>query len=432
MLGADRAAAAIGMLAAVSHRLVDVELAEPIGGVALGSDDGIAVRVHRRGRIVGYVLQRLAPGSVLDAAALDTAIARGASVDIARAAIEDELRGWTPATVDPPGPSITVAVCSRNRAPRLARCLASILAAAADRTGVDVVVVDNAPDDDSTRELVEATPGVRYVCEPLPGLDFARNRAVACGTGDVLAFVDDDVVVDEDWIRALRVAFSDHPEVGCVTGLVLPFAVGTDAQVRFEQRGGFRRGFIRQRYQGPSDPHDPLFPFGAGRFGAGCNMAFRRSVLVELGGFDDALDTGPPLPGGGDLDIFFRVLRAGNALVYEPRAIVCHEHRDDHRGLRRQYWSWGTGYLAFLGKCWRLPEDRPTVVAVARWWLRYEVKLFVKAVLGREGMTVDLAAAELLGGVVGAAGGYGRSEARVAAIRAGHRSPGHPVPPCNR
>ncbi|MGZ4715159.1 MAG: hypothetical protein ACXWCB_00505, partial [Acidimicrobiales bacterium] len=59
--------------------------------------------------------------------------------------------------------------------------------------------------------------------------------------------------------------------------------------------------------------------------------------------------------------------------------------------------------------------------ALARWWLAYEARLLAKGVLGRGGMTVDLAAAELVGGVVGAAGGYARSERRIEALRAGHR-----------
>ncbi|MGZ4708613.1 MAG: glycosyltransferase family 2 protein [Acidimicrobiales bacterium] len=404
----------------MSRRLLDVEVTEPFDGLAAGVDDGFAVRVRCGGRIVGYVLQRVGPGRAVDAAELDAIMAREAGADVARAVIEDELRSRMD-LIALAEPTITVAVCSRNRSARLARCLASILQAVSGEPRIEVLVVDNAPDDDSTMRLVDGLDGVRYVREPLPGLDFARNRALAESKSDVLAYVDDDVVVDPRWIRGLRLAFNDHPDAGCVTGLVLPLELRTEAQVRFEQRGGFRRGFTRLRFEGPVDATDRLFPFGAGRFGAGCNMAFRRSVLEALDGFDDALDTGPPLPGGGDLDIFFRVLRAGYPLIYEPTAIVCHEHRDQHRDLRRQYWSWGTGMSAFLGKCWRRPEDRATIAALARWWLAYEARLLAKGVLGRGGMTVDLAAAELVGGVVGAAGGYARSERRIEALRAGHR-----------
>ena len=66
-------------------------------------------------------------------------------------------------------------------------------------------------------------------------------------------------------------------------------------------------------------PDDPVYPYGPGRFGAGCNMAVRRDVARRLGGFDEALDTGPPLPGGGDIDLFHRVLRQGLPLAVNPK-----------------------------------------------------------------------------------------------------------------
>jgi GT2 family glycosyltransferase len=396
--------------------MLDIDLVHRPAAIDLEGRGGVAVRVRRHGRIVGYVLRAIEGGGVLAAEAVDDLLARGAAVDIVREALERELRGDLVPGAG--GPSMTVAVCTRDRAERLRRCLASVRRAATDRTGVEVVVVDNAPSDGSTRAAVEELGDVRYTSEPRAGLDFARNRAVAEAQGELLAFVDDDVVVDEGWVDAVRQAFLDQPDAGCVTGLVLPYAVDTEAQVRFEQRGGFRRGFERLRHVGPDAPGDRIFPFGAGRFGAGCNMAFRLSALRELGGFDEALDTGPPLPGGGDLDIFFRVLRAGGVLVYEPRAVVFHEHRRDMVGLRRQYRSWGEGFTAFLGKCWQVPEDRPRVIATAAWWARYEARLVALGVLGREGLTPALALAEAGGGVLGALGGYRRSRRRVAAIDA--------------
>ena len=80
---------------------------------------------------------------------------------------------------------------------------------------------------------------------------------------------------------------------------------------------------------------------------------FAGNVVRELGGFDDALDTGAPLPGGGDLDMFYRIIRAGHALVYEPSALVFHRHRRKMKELRRQYWSWGLGFMSFAAKSYR-------------------------------------------------------------------------------
>jgi len=113
---------------------------------------------------------------------------------------------------------ITVVVCTRDRAPSLARCLASL--ARLDPPAAEVLVVDNAPRDGSTREAVAATP-FRYVREERPGLDNARNRGIAEARGDIIAFTDDDVEVDPRWIGALATAFQD-PGIAGVTGRVLP------------------------------------------------------------------------------------------------------------------------------------------------------------------------------------------------------------------
>ena len=314
---------------------------------------------------------------------------------------------------------MSVVCCTRDRPDQLAECLDS-LAVARRNAGfrVEVLVVDNAPATEATRLLIADRGDVNYVLERRPGLDFARNRAFRTAVGDIVAFVDDDVEVDPHWLTELHRTFVEHPDAGCVTGQVLPYEVRSSAQLRFELRGGFRREFKVRRYQGAVDPEDPLFPFGAGIFGAGCNMAFRRVALESIDGFDEALDTGPPLPGGGDLDAFFRVLRAGMPLIYEPRSIVHHKHRRDHASLRHQYRTWGMGYLAFLVKCWSEPADHRGISKMVAWWFGYELRQLVKGALGRNGMTLDLATAELWGGIIGIGGEYGRSKRRVALIKA--------------
>src|SRR5690348_9913012 len=93
---------------------------------------------------------------------------------------------------------------------------------------LEILVVDNAPSSDATRDLVSARyPRVNYVVEPRPGLDWARNRAISAASGEILAYTDDDVVVDPGWVRALARAFAEDPEAMAVTGLVVPFELET-------------------------------------------------------------------------------------------------------------------------------------------------------------------------------------------------------------
>jgi glycosyltransferase involved in cell wall biosynthesis len=300
----------------------------------------------------------------------------------------------------------------------LERCLRSLIAIRADHAAdprrFEILVVDNAPPDPSTRSLVAGFEDVRYTCEPVPGLNVARNRALREASGEIVAFLDDDVVVDRGWLRGLEETVADEPGVGLVTGNVLPYELETEAQITFERRGGFGRGFETRLYVGNRLPENVHYPLGSGIFGAGCNMAVRRDLVIGLGGFDEALDTGPPLPGGGDLDIFYRVARSDRPVVYEPSMLVFHRHRRERRALRRQYRSWGEGLMAYLVKTYRCePSERRRIRALMAWWARYQLRALRRSFRRRTPGSPDLVLAELAGGVVGLAGSYGRSLRRM-------------------
>lgn len=147
-------------------------------------------------------------------------------------------------------------------------------------------------------------------------------------------------------------------------------------------------------------------------------MAFRREVLLKIGGFDEALDTGAPLPGGGDLDIFYRVIRAGYPLVYEPQYLVYHQHRREYAKLRRQYWSWGLSLMAFAVKSYHSdPSHRALLVRLVGWWLKDQLRQFKSSLKGSHVLPPDLLLAEIWGSIVGLLGEYPRSLRRVEKIR---------------
>ncbi len=399
------------------YRLLDLDLDHPLPAVTLAAaEDGVAVLVRRGGQPLGFWMEPRPAGSDVSAAELSERAASEVSADVVRHAAAAEVDTDDPAAP----PSVTIAVCTHGRPERLARCLGAIqaLRVPAGASAPDVLVVDNAPPDERTRALVDRAPGVRYAREPRTGLDFARNRAIQEATGRWLAFLDDDVVADPGWLEGLAQAVAVHPDAAAVTGLVLPFALETEAQILFEQSGGFRRGFRPLRYRGSTLPGNRLYPTGPGIFGAGANMAFRLDALRAIGGFDEALDTGAPLPGGGDLDIFYRVIRSGEPLVYWPAALVFHEHRRELDALRQQYHSWGTGFMAFVTKAYRTdPPQREKLRAMVGWWFRNQLRQLRASARGRHALPPAMLLAELRGGVQGLAGEYGRSQRRVARIR---------------
>lgn len=403
--------------AIMSYAIVQLEVTDPLPSVTLTAErSGIALIVRRCDRLVGYLLKPLATPCTLTPDDLAVWLAATLAPKLLQEALRAEL-------VPPPDlshfPSLSVAVCTKDRPDNVERLLRSLLPLqrAEEQPQFEILIVDNAPSDDRTQTLVAAYPRVRYVREPKAGLNFARNCALHTATGELLAFLDDDVTVDRQWLHGLWEAWAENPDAGAFTGLVLPYELATSAQILFEQRGGFGRGFEKIRY-GQVLPGNPLYPCGAGIFGAGCNMAFRRQVLLDLGGFDEALDTGKPLPGGGDLDSFYRVIRAGYPLVYEPQYAVYHQHRRELSQLRHQYWTWGLGFMAFVVKSMRTdPAMRGKLVRLIRWWVGDQCWQLGQSLSGHHVLSPSMILAEMWGGIVGLWGEYDRSQQRVAAIR---------------
>jgi GT2 family glycosyltransferase len=302
-----------------------------------------------------------------------------------------------------PLPTVTVAVCTRDRTAALRRCLDSLNLV--NYPGLELIVVDNAPSDDSTARLVHEYPNVRYISEPRPGLDWARNRAILEAHGEIIAYTDDDVVIDPNWISALAAVFAQEPDVMAVTGLVVPYELETNAQILFEQDLGFGRGFRRKWYRADCKQNRRIAKIhgGVGKFGTGANMAYRRDLVARIGFFDPALDMGTPTNGGGDIDMFFRVIKEGYALVYEPSAVVRHVHRRDPEGLRLQMFSWGTGFSSYvIRNSLAYPHEAVGFLRFGlRWFWRRSIRRLLVSLLRPSRSTRSLILAEMWGFLIG-------------------------------
>jgi glycosyltransferase involved in cell wall biosynthesis len=244
----------------------------------------------------------------------------------------------TAATAAPSLP-VSVVVCTRDRTDSLARCLRSILELS--QSPVEVLVVDNAPGSEATRELVSRMPGMRYVREERPGLDVARNAAIRSSTGAVIAFTDDDATVHRNWTVQLQKAFR-RPAVMAVTGLVLPAELETEAQCIFEEHWGFNRGYRRRVFDGDFLARTLGRGAPVWQIGAGANMALRREAFDRVGGFDERLDAGAA-GCSGDSELWYRLLAAGHECAYEPTAVVFHRHRREMKALQRQIFAYMRG-----------------------------------------------------------------------------------------
>jgi hypothetical protein len=241
-----------------------------------------------------------------------------------------------------------------------------------DYPDYETVVVDNRrsiPVDDPLPSLLAERPWVRVVRESRPGISAARNAGVQNSSGDIIAFTDDDVRVDRNWLRALGARFALDSSLRAVTGLILPAELESPAQVWFERyyggfgaersfealtiepdttRGSLLRGSrVRARdVAGTTVKHFAVY--GIGTYGAGANMAFRRSAFEAIRDFDVALGVGTPARGGEDLAALIDVLWTGGSMGYEPAAFVHHRHRREYDELVHQLDGYGLGFGAML------------------------------------------------------------------------------------
>ena len=249
-------------------------------------------------------------------------------------------------------PFVSVIISTRDRPEAFQACLRSLMAL--HYPHYEVIVVDNAPTTSATADHIEQmyadVPQVRYIREDRPGLSIARNCGIEAAKGEILAFTDDDVVVDAYWLVELVRGFRVAENVACVTGLVLPLELETLAQFWFEEYGGFSKGFTRLVFDMKENrPEQPLHPYMSGRFGSGASMAFTTAFLHSVKGFDPTLGAGSKT-GCEDSAAFFQVIIRGHKLVYESKAFLYHLHRRDYIALQKQIHNYGLGFTAQLTK----------------------------------------------------------------------------------
>ena len=271
---------------------------------------------------------------------------------------------------EPPLVSVVVATC--RRAERLLRTLRTL--AAQTYPHFEALVVDNCPSEPGAEKAVQALgdPRFRHLVEATPGASRARNLGVRAARGEVVACTDDDVDADPDWLGNLAVPFYEDPGIACVTGLILPASLDSEAEQLFEQFGGFAKGYSARTFSGTDTEHGPLYPYNAGLFGSGASAAFRRDALLAVGGFPVDLGPATTARGGEDLDVYLSLLFAGHRLRYEPAAVVRHEHRIGRKALAHQIHSYGIGLSAMVTKrVLASPAERRAVLRALPAAVRY-------------------------------------------------------------
>jgi glycosyltransferase involved in cell wall biosynthesis len=235
----------------------------------------------------------------------------------------------------PAAVSVSVVVATRNRCERLAEAMGA-LARSVVPPGLtwELVVVDNGSTDGTADLLARAASELplRSVHEPVPGLSVARNTGLGATRGRIIAFTDDDCLVDSQWLATLWREFERDAALAGVGGRVELY----DPR---DRPVSIRISRSRMPFTSPVQLSE-LF--------IGCNMAFRRHVIDLVGEFDPTLGAGTPVGSGEDLDFLYRAFRRGFKLVYVPEMLVHHNHgrrTDAEVGRLRRSYGRGRGAL---------------------------------------------------------------------------------------
>ncbi len=256
----------------------------------------------------------------------DAAAAAGLEVEEAKsfldALVQRGIASYWPA-LPAELPVVSIVVPVRNRAADLRECVTSLLALDYPADRLEIIVVDDASDDD-TLEVVACLP-VRVVRQSRQsGPAACRNVGARVARGEILAFTDSDCVVDPDWLTSLVSYFSD-PQVGAIGGLIEPYSLESVID-RYE---AVNASLYMGRDEGEVRPNSriPFLPTA--------NLLVRRTIWQQVGGFDE------DFPIGEDVDLVWRVRDAGYRVRYVPRGRVRHKYRGTLRAyiIRRAFYG---------------------------------------------------------------------------------------------
>lgn len=237
---------------------------------------------------------------------------------------------------------VSVVICTRNRSEDLRICLEHLKNQ--ECLPLEIIVIDNAPSDDATEQLVKNYPEVKYHKEPRPGLDIARNTGARMAKSPIVAYMDDDVKPHPQWIFHVKESFDD-PAVMAMTGLVIAAELETESQQIFEKHWSFNRGYHDKYYNKQFFSAHLLNGPPVWEIGAGANMAFRKCIFDQVGYFDERLDVGAA-GCNGDSEMWFRILSKNGTIHYNPRAVSFHHHRKEIKQLKKQIFYYMRGFAA--------------------------------------------------------------------------------------
>jgi len=252
---------------------------------------------------------------------------------------------------------ISIVVCTYNRSESLIKTLESIQKLTMpDHIKWELIIVNNNSSDDTEKIIKEfindCSCNIKYCFEKAQGLSYARNHGIEKASGMIIAFTDDDVVVEPDWLRNIFNAFQEHNNLWCVGGKILPvWSMPRPSWLCDKLLSALAMLDLGNEIKVLIMP--TLW---------GANMAFRTQVFSIYGNFDTSLGrTKDKLYVGEETAIIKSLIKDGKRVLYYPFAVVHHAvemDRINKRYFRKWYFDVGElkGYTTpFKGKYFIIP-----------------------------------------------------------------------------
>jgi glycosyltransferase involved in cell wall biosynthesis len=219
---------------------------------------------------------------------------------------------------------ISIIIPTYNRPDRLKRCLKSIVRQKFPKEDFEVIIIDDGSEQDN-KSVVDEFCGemdLAYMKRERKGPAASRNEGLKNANASIVAFTDDDCVLDEGWLSAIHEGFERYPEVSCLKGKTLAF-----------EPSEFARACEKYIY-------------GSKKSHATNNIAYRKEIFDDIGGFDTRYRDAA----GEDVDLKWRFLQAGYKRLYLENMVACHPHEDSMPLFKNKCYRVGNGLGVFVKK----------------------------------------------------------------------------------
>jgi glycosyltransferase involved in cell wall biosynthesis len=235
---------------------------------------------------------------------------------------------------------ISLIICTYNRAQLLKETIDSFFQMEIPKdTSYELIIVDNNSSDETktvVNEFIKGNPHkIRYIYESKQGLNYARNRGIIESSGEIIAFTDDDIEFDKDWIKEILKTFKDFPDAWSMGGKIIPIFKDDKPEWISDNLMGIY-GYMN-RSSNIICMEFPDFPFEA-------NMAFRKETFNKLELFPITLSrNNKSLLSNAGIYLFYLISRSEGKVIYNPHAFIKHKVQKKMITkkwiLRRLYWQ---------------------------------------------------------------------------------------------